>query len=265
MDTNMNNPLVSVIMPAYNAAGSVRRAVASVLAQREVLMELIVVEDGSRDDTWAVLRAYEADPRVILLKNEANLGIQKSLNRGLKTARGQFIARIDADDEWLGTDKLARQVEFLQAHPDYVAVGTGAVVCDAGGRELFRYYKPETDGEIRRTLLGQNCFLHPSVVMSHAALAEVGGYDETPATRHVEDYDLWLRLGQRGKLANLPLFALRYTISDTQIGALHYRGQFRKNFALICKYRHQYPGFVKALVRNAARLVYFGYLKRKSA
>ena len=109
-------------------------------------------------------------------------------------------------------------------------------------------------------MLAMNCFIHPSVLMRKSSLETVGGYDESPACRHVEDFDLWLKLGKVGKMANLPIYGIRYTLSATQISAKHKLEQFRKSVSLINKYRHDYPHAGRAILRAYVRLVAYGYL-----
>lgn len=233
----------------------------SVLASDFHDFEIIVVDDGSTDDTADVVRrAAATDSRVVLLENGANRGIQFSLNHGLAAARGKFIARLDADDEWADAGKLASQIAFLDEHPECVAVGTGAVVTDATGKELFRFLKPLADRKIRQTILGANPFVHGSVVMRTEAVRSVGGYDTSPETRHVEDYDLWLKLGKIGQLRNLPVCGLRYALSPEQVSSRYKIEQFRKGFWLMKKYRKSYPGYARAYLRHSLRLLVYGYL-----
>lgn len=266
MDENLNNqgpaPAVSVILPVYNGAATLARALASVAAQGFTDYEVIAVDDGSTDGTSDVLRtAAEFDPRIIFVQNEKNLGLQATLNRGLSLARGKYIARLDADDAWSGTDKLAAQVRFLDEHPDYVLVGTGGIFVDESGRELFRVSEPESDRAVRRLLLGRNCFLHGSVLMRLDAARRVGGYDESAEVKHVEDHDLWFRLGQQGKMANLAVFGLRYTVSSGQITSRHRTEQVSGQVRLMKKYKKFYPGHVMAYLRNYLRLFLYGVLK----
>jgi glycosyltransferase involved in cell wall biosynthesis len=259
----MNQPLVSVILPAYNAAATLERAVRSALDQSLTDFEVILLDDGSKDGTASLGRALaEMDARVRFHPNELNLGIQKTLNVGLSLARGKYIARLDADDAWAGRDKLARQVEFFESHPDHVICGTGIIVVDERGSELLRYHKPQSDAAIRAAILGQNPFAHPSVMFRAATVAALGGYDESPTAKHVEDYELWLRLGTKGKMANLPSFGLLYTQSAGQISSRHSLTQYSRNLALAWRFRNDYPGFVRSLVRNLGRCLCYGARRR---
>ena len=275
MDSSVNNqqaradqgqgrqsPLVSIIMPVYNGEGLVRRAMASVAKQSFADYELIVIDDGSTDGTAGVVKPIAASAaKVIYERNEKNLGIQDSLNKGLEMARGKYIARIDCDDQWVGGDKLEQQVRFLEENKDHVLVGTGAIVVNESDEEMFRFLEPLKDEAIRRMILSKNCFLHSSVLMRKEAVMEAGGYDAGEDCKHVEDYDLWLRLGKIGKLANLPVYGLRYAVSSTQISSQHRIAQFRKNIYLMRKYWDDYPGHVMAWIRNYTRLIVYGYLR----
>ena len=268
MDSSIDNqqeqgnqaPRVSIIMPVYNGASSVARAMASVARQSFGDYEFVVIDDGSTDDTKnIVLQAAEVDSRIVYERNEVNQGVQVSLNRGLELAKGKYIARIDCDDQWAGNDKLEQQVRFMEDNGDHVLLGTGAVVVDENEKILFRVSRPLTDQAIRKEILGKNCFLHGSILARTDAMRQAGGYDSSPACRHVEDYDLWLRLGQLGKMANLPAFVLQYTVSPSQISAQNRKEQFKKNVLLMKKYKNAYPGYFRAFLRNYSRLFLYGY------
>ena len=147
MDTGI--PSISIVLPTYNGARTIAQAVESVLAQTHAGWELLVVDDGSTDGTAVLVAGYVAkDSRIRYLKSEANMGIQKTLNKGLHEAQGKYVARIDDDDVWIDAGKLAAQLAYMEANPACVLVGTGVVVADGEGKELFRYLLPETDVEI---------------------------------------------------------------------------------------------------------------------
>lgn len=252
-------PKVSVVLPTYNGSRFLKRAIQSVLTQTFLDFELVIVDDGSSDKTPEIAKEYSVlDPRVKAVRNEQNLGIQKSLNKGLREARGEYIARIDDDDEWTDSSKLSRQAKYLDAHSDCVLVGTGTIVVDESGRELFRFLNPETDIRIRRRLLGKNCFTHSSVMFRKSVAMQFNGYDENKSARHVEDYDLWLKLGTKGKLANLPIHAVRFALRPGNISSKNKIEQFRKGLALARKYRRHYPNFLGAFTMGYARLILYG-------
>lgn len=246
---------VSIILPTYNGGRFIERAIASVLNQTVRDFELLIIDDGSTDDTATrVDKAAKQDKRVRYLRNVSNLGIQKSLNRGLKEAKGEYVARIDDDDVWSSADKLARQLQFFDAHPDYVLVGTGIITVDEQDNELFRFLNPETNTQIRRRMLYRNCFSHSSVVYKKDVAMQVGGYDESEAARHIEDYDLWLKLGAHGKIANLPSYDVRFALRGQAISGKNKREQLKRQFALMERYKNVYPNYVSSRMKSATRL-----------
>ena len=200
MTSVAETPAVSVIMPVYNGAKYLREAVDSILRQSFRDFEFIILDDGSTDSTWEILQSYDS-PSVVLLHNEENIGLPRSLNKALAVARGKYIARIDADDT-AEPNRLERQLAFLQHHPEVGLLGTGSKMLyeDLGYERLRR--PPLTNLELRSALVRRNPFMHSSVMMPRRVLEVVGGYNE----RLVKsiDYDLWVRIGSNYRLANLP-------------------------------------------------------------
>ncbi len=259
----MQHTRVSIILPTYNGALRIKSAIESICAQSYKEWELLVVDDGSTDDTESLVLSFtNTDQRIRYIKNTENLGIQKSLNKGIHEARGEYIARIDDDDTWLLSDKLTLQVAYLDAHPTCVLVGTGVVLRDESGKELMRYFVPETDTEIRHILLGKNCFVHSSVLFRKEKALLCGGYDETRETRHIEDYDLWLKLGLQGTLANLHIYGVSFTVRNESVSSQNKQEQFKKNFFLIQKFRYSYPYYIRAYVRSLLRICIYGFFSR---
>lgn len=249
------NPKLSIILPTYNGDKYIRKAIESIISQSFSDWELIVVDDGSTDNTENIVKKYaDKDNRIIYFKNDFNLGIQRSLNKGIQESKGEYIARIDDDDEWIDKNKLKKQFEFLDNNKEYVLVGTGAVNVDEEGEELFRYLGPKTDEEIRRRILRKNCFLHSSVIFRREVVLMLGMYSEDNETRHIEDYDLWLKLGLVGKFANLSIYGVRILISVGSISFQNRMEQFRKNLTLIQKYKGKYPNYFKSVVFNYLRI-----------
>lgn len=198
-------PRVSVVMPVRNGEAFLREALDSILAQTFRDFELIVIDDGSSDGTPAIIAEYAArDSRLRAIRQEAS-GLTQSLNRGWRSAAGEYVARMDADDVAL-PDRLEHQVEFLDGHPEVAVVGTTVIEVGPDGKELRVVRFPEDEAAIRRELRRSNCLVHASVMVRRAALEEVGGY----RLDQVEDYDLWLRIAERHALANLPQPLLRY-------------------------------------------------------
>jgi glycosyltransferase involved in cell wall biosynthesis len=256
-------PLVSILMPTFNGAGRIKNAIESVIAQSYQQWELLVIDDGSTDAMAEIIRSFsEKNSRIRYSKNEKNLGIQKTLNRGLREAKGEYIARIDDDDRWSDSEKLEKQIRFFETHPDHVLVGTGVIMIDEQGKELLRYLLPEHDADIRNNILGKNCFVHSSVMFKKSAAKQMGGYDESKAVLHVEDYDLWLKLGTVGKFANLPLYAVTFTLRQGGLSSQNRLQQSRKIFYLVKKYQKSYPHYFSSMVRAGARIIVYGYILR---
>lgn len=188
---NMKNPLISVIIPTYNRAWAIKEAIDSILAQEYSRFEIIVVDDGSTDETQQILEAYTADISII---HQRNKGVSAARNRGVDSASGQWVAFLDSDDLWL-PKKLAAQVEFFRDHPDALICQTEEIWIRNGIRVNpgKRHQKPS--GMIFEPSL-ELCLVSPSAVMIRRELFdEVGLFDESlPAC---EDYDLWLRISCR--------------------------------------------------------------------
>lgn len=210
----MSTPVISVLMAVRNGIRFVNEAVTSILTQTESRFEFLIIDDGSTDGTAQCLEQIE-DERVSVVRQD-NVGLTKSLNRLLAKARGQFIARMDADDCSL-PKRFSRQIDFLTRHPSAVAVGSDVIYMNEFGRRLFRRRMPSSHAEIDAChLSGWGGFLvHPSVMMRADAVREVGGYDES--LTFCQDYDLWTRLALQGQLANLPEPLLLYRYHDRSI------------------------------------------------
>jgi hypothetical protein len=198
---------VTVLMTVYNGAAYVRAAVASLLEQTYADFELLVVDDASTDGSGDIVAAM-ADPRIRLVRNNVNLGLTRSLNRGLEIARGELIARQDADD-LSAPDRLTKQVEFLDAHPDVALVGSWYRKMDAAGASLGDRHLPEDHALLRWALLFYCPFVHSAIVFRrHIVVGEHSGYDER--FLYGEDYDLWSRVARCHRVANIPAVLVAY-------------------------------------------------------
>jgi glycosyl transferase family 2 len=196
----MNEPLVTVLMAVYNASRYLGEAIDSALVQTHRNLELLIIDDGSTDDSHAIAASYP-DSRIRILKNEANLGLTASLNRGLRVASGEFVARQDADDV-SHSERLRRQVEVLAAEPDVALVGCPARLVDSEGRALGKLDVPLDLLSIRWAQMFDNSFIHSAVMFRKSIiLGELGGYDES--FRISQDYDLWSKVIRRHSARNL--------------------------------------------------------------
>ena len=220
-------PKISVIMPAYNAEKYLREAMESILEQTFRDFELIVINDCSRDATESIILSYE-DSRIVYLKNEKNLGVAGTLNRGLQVARGEYIARMDADDKSV-PHRFEAQLAYLEAHPQMVMCGSKVTIFSEEGLGKVCHY-PTEDAQIRTNLLFGSPFAHPSVMIRRQALLDHDlRYEE--AFEKVEDYRLWTRLAEVGQLKNLEESLLFYRKHPGQVCAtsseVQYEGKLR--------------------------------------
>lgn len=250
---------ISIILPAFNAESYIKTAINSVLNQTYKNFEFIIIDDGSTDNTFNKIKEIK-DPRIILIKNENNIGLQKTLNKGLKIASGEFIARIDADDKWVNSDKLEKQINFLIKNKNYGLIGTGVIVINENNKEIFRYLNPLNDKDIRNNILSRCPFIHSSVMFIKNAALECGGYSISTFDKHVEDYKLWLEIGKKYKFYNLNSYDTIYRISNTQISSKNNKEQIKKSLSLTKQYKNYYPNYFKAIFRGYIRLFFYGYL-----
>lgn len=197
-------PLVSVIIPAYNAAAFLAETLDSVLAQTYENVETIVVDDGSTDTTPQLLDSYRN--RITVLR-QANAGQAAARNNGARSAKGEFLAFLDSDDLW-DSDKIARQVELLNRFPTALAVYCDHRTIDAEGNprsSSAALAHPRPSGDILRSLLLGPCIVTPGLVLlRRQAFNASEGFDEAPLMRGHEDYALWLRLATQGSFIYSP-------------------------------------------------------------
>jgi glycosyltransferase involved in cell wall biosynthesis len=239
-------PKVSVLMLTYNRPQFIGKAIESILAQRFQDWELLVVHDGPNQEIPVLMEEWRKRDARILYFHRANPGnIAEASNFGLAQARGEFIAVLDDDDYWVGSDKLTKQTEFLDKNRDHCCCGGGVIVVDPAGREQMRYLKPEHDQQIKRRALMANPLAHSTTLYRRESALRVGGYDETLAG--FQDWDLWLKLGKLGKLYNFPEYFLHYRVWPGS-GSFH---QSKRNtesaLRITRRHRHDYGGFAIAL------------------
>lgn len=211
----MKDPKVTVIMPVYNGEKYLNEAIDSILGQTFKDFEFLIINDGSTDKTGEILESYN-DPRIKIIDNEKNIGLTKSLNKGLKLARGEYIARQDADDISM-TERLEKEVLFLDHNKNIALVGTYYYMINEKGKILNTAKLLTNSEEIKIGLLKGNRFGHGSVMFRGECVKEVGYYREELGP--VEDYDLWLRISDRYDIANIPepLYKWRININSVSV------------------------------------------------
>ncbi|PWK65394.1 glycosyltransferase involved in cell wall biosynthesis [Mucilaginibacter oryzae] len=209
-----NTPFVSVLMPCYNAAAYLRACMDSILNQSYSNFELLIIDDGSTDNTLEILKSY-SDKRIRLLVNKENKGIAHTLNKGLKIIKGKYLARMDADDI-MSPNRLALQVNFLEKNPKYGMVGAWHEIIDGYGMVIKRLQRPVESKHLKLQLYFNNPFIHP-LVMMRTELAKQLRYD--PKFLLCEDYDLWTRISAVTEVANLPQYLLQYRVHNKNISS----------------------------------------------
>ncbi len=257
----MEKPLISVLLSAYNAGATVARAIHSCLRQSVTRIEVVAIDDGSTDNTFDVLQDLAQKDHRVRVFRHPNMGLTRSLNQGLWLCRAPLVARIDADDECL-TGRLQKQMDFLQAHPDYGMVGGQVLLNTDTGLKVLAL--PVTHREILNALPRDNPIVHPSVMFRRQLVLDLGGYDES--FRYAQDYDLWFRLLRRAKAYNLPELVVLRRIHSNMLGEAHGQAQLACSIRVRIKNLAISPNplvSLEAIVRRAVKLpVYFPVVRQ---
>ena len=207
---------VTVLMPVYNCERYLREAINSILQQTFTDFDLLIIDDGSTDESVAVIQEF-CDSRIQLVHNGANLGVIASLNKGLGLARGEYVARMDGDDVCL-PGRLAHQVAFMEAHREIGMCGTWVEIIGEPSGQIWRY--PCDPDTVKCSHIFGPVLAHPSVMMRRTFLNETRLlYD--PLFKHSEDFDMWVRASEYTSLANIGKVLLRYRLHPQQVGRLH--------------------------------------------
>ena len=210
------SPLISVCLPVYNVERYVAEAVESILGQTLADFEFLILDDGSTDGSLEILRRYaDRDPR-IRLTSQPNKGLVASLNELIDLARGEFIARMDGDDI-SSPERFRRQVNYLRAHPECVLVGSRVRLIDPEGDPLCDWCTIQEHEALESTFLRAELVTvvsHPAIMMRRDAVLAIGKYRPFEV---IEDVNLFLRLSENGRIANVPEALLKYRIHASNI------------------------------------------------
>jgi hypothetical protein len=249
--TRTHAPRASVVLAVYNGERFLRAALDSVLRQTFDDLELIVVNDGSTDSSREIVAEYD-DPRIRLIDNPHNLGLTPSLNRGIAAARGEFIARLDADDV-ATPDRLARQVAFLDRNPDVALVGSWYRNIDEHGRRLARGQFPLQHTQLRWSMMFYCPFTHSAATWRREAVAAaVGEYD--PAFAYAMDWEYWARIAGRLGVANIGRVLTHYRLGPHSMSANHPRVLAEIDAARAASMRVVFGDAAEPWIAEAARL-----------
>jgi glycosyltransferase involved in cell wall biosynthesis len=226
----MNNPQVSVIMPVFNSRKYVCEAINSVLNQSFTNFEFLIIDDCSTDDSASLIKEF-SDNRIRFYQNEVNLGYIKSLNFLINESKGNFIVRHDNDD-FSSKDRILNQIRFLEKNPNYLVCGSNVRVF--GNKNAFSFL-PQSDSECRVYLIFNSPFYHPSVCFRRKVFSDLKLFYNSnlmPA----EDYDMWIRISDFGKIANLPSVEFNLRTHDRNTSSLNVQKQKRILLELRDKY-----------------------------
>jgi len=210
-------PKVSVNILTKNRLELFKKAILSVKTQSFKDFEILVVNDGSQDDTQKYLEITSSKSQVPnkfkIINNSISKGITLSRQVALEASSGEYIAVLDDDDEWVDTQKLQKQVDFLDAHQEHVLVGGGISIINSKNQASRTKLRSQTDENIRQTMLLRNNFFTSTVMFKREAAIKVGGFIKDQQD-FAEDYDLWLRLGNIGKMFNFQEVFTKYTLPN---------------------------------------------------
>lgn len=235
-------------MPVYNAEAFLRESIDSILNQSFAEFEFLIINDGSTDQSETIIKSY-TDKRIRLINNDTNLKLITTLNKGIELAKGEYIARMDADDI-SHPDRLKKQFEFLESHPEIGICGTWFESIGQN-KSVLKY--PQDDTMIRIKMLYQCPFCHPSVMIRKTILAE-NNLKYNPNFAHAEDYELWTQLSRFTKFANIPEVLLKYRLHEANVSNKHSKEQ-RINTQIIIQNQFQLLGI------NLSEREYLLYLK----
>ena len=203
-------PKISVIMGIYNCANTLQEALDSLYSQTFQEFEIILCDDGSQDNTYSIaLENQKSHTNIVLLKNETNMGLNYTLNKCLKEAKGKYIARMDGDDISL-PDRFLKEFEFLETHSEYALVSCPMKYFDENG--IFMIGQTLKNIPEKSDFVKGTPFCHAPCMIRRKAFLEVGGYSVSSSLLRVEDYHLWMKMymrGYKGYRLNEPLYMMR--------------------------------------------------------
>lgn len=213
MNPNIKPPIVTIIMPVHNGEKYLREAIESILAQTFSNFTFLIIDDGSTDDSVNIINSYD-DNRIKLLINEKNIGISKSLNRGIDNSQTKYIARMDQDDISF-PNRIEEQINFMEAHPEIGICGTWMMAFNEEKQKVLKK-RPVKNNDIRAMLLFNNPMAHPTVMIRKESL-DANNLRYNHEFDGLEDYDLWERMSMVTKMENIPKALLLYRLHSTQL------------------------------------------------
>lgn len=263
-DLKKGFPLVSVIMPVYNAGNFLIEAIESILNQTFSDFEFIIVDDGSSDNSWEIIQEYaDKDKRIKAFRNKRNLGVSPAANLALSKCQGKYIARMDADDISF-SERLEKQVKYLSFHPQTIALGGQCVVIDQQGKIIGDKKFPTDANKLSEMIFFAVPIQQPSMIINRSLLPKNFKW-YSPNHTSAEEIDLLFRLMKYGQIANLKDWLLFYRFREDSLSHINPK----KTFWLTLKSRIKAlkMGFnpsLKSLVLNLAQVVVISLLPKKT-
>ncbi len=212
----LSKPKISVILSVYNGEKYLGEAIESILNQTFTDFEFLIVNDGSTDSSLNIIQSYQ-DERIRVINNEQNIGLTKSLNKAIRQARGEYIARQDADDISL-PNRFEEQIKYFEKHPEVALLGASTYSIDNNGTTIGK--RVALSKPTIKDLLKRNCFSHGSVMFSKGVIAKLGGYNES--ITYSQDYELWLRIAKYYEVGNLTEALCKLRAHDENIRLINW-------------------------------------------
>lgn len=235
-EKNVNDILVSVIMPVYNSSAFIKDAIESILIQTHKRIEFIIIDDGSVDGSESIIKEYIDDERIVFISRE-NKGIVYTLNQALKMANGEYIARMDSDDI-SAANRIEEQLHFLIKNPDFAVVGCASYIINERS-EIESHRVPPLSPFFNHALQFFGPTLtHPSVCFNKKVIGEELYYSD--CYPRAEDFELWVRLSRKYSMANIPKMLFYYRLNPNGISLSNVIEQ--KNNAALAYYKLKHPG-----------------------
>ena len=231
MDEN-KEPFLTVFSPNFNNERYISETIESIINQTYSNFEYLIIDDGSTDSSWEIIQKYaKKDKRIKIFRNEKNLGIVKTRNKGLKarSPKSKYFAINDSDDV-SKLNRLRIQVEFLEKNQDHGLVGSNIIIINKDSQNIgFRKF-PSSDKKIKKIIIRYNPIAQSSVTLRTEVVEQVGNY--VAKWIFCEDYDYWLRVGMSWKLANINKPLIRYRISETQIKKRYLKESIKQTYKI---------------------------------
>jgi glycosyltransferase involved in cell wall biosynthesis len=237
---------VSVNIITCNRPTYLESAIKSVLAQEGCDFELVVVDTGHGINRKLVEKFNDSRIRYFVFTTQH---LADARNFALRESEGDYVAILDDDDEWVKKYKLSIQRELLKLEPDLVLVGTQIQRLFSDSTEESKHIYPESDEKIRENMLVENPFCHSTTMFNRRLALEVGGYNPVKGLWNINEYELWLKLGTKGKISNSPQVTTNYTVWTNSMTLSHRIKLYLKDFKMAWDYREYYPNFWRAVCR----------------